>query len=547
MLYKKSIRLILSVLCIYSLTIQTIHAMEDDIDIFNDPRVTDFVANTEFDVQRSFDPATVIAILKDLGAIEILKEDIYLKTHPLVIRSLLDLPQLRPHYYHIFDWGVGAHLFLNQTSAVNFGENSTGIKCYLALQDETLLEKIQCTIDTALGLLPNCDTDQELDITEMLSLFRNGTIQQRRAGFMINGWKTSTPRRFDIMFNVPFYYTENNYFLTDKERAEIERVFGKSNQAQEDSVVKHLVSDKIGFGDFRLYIGREIHHCQNSSLISGVQFTLPTGFALGSGLIGSKFNPCRCLPTIDVESIFGAIEDIGDESPKALAQREKLLERAADLLLGAAYQLNANILETKMGNSGHFGIGGYIDTETYLSKFIDGQWARYWSFRGHISLEYLAPATETRFFIEQRDDRQFDERDFMDKDQAQDNLNFLERKMITRLYPFAYDVKVSPGLTFNYFSKWSYEGNRWGFTVGSDTWIIQQEKQSCPTLTCSESVNLCKAIKPSSYQWRALASLFYKSYRKEEDWIFSLNIDKVVWSKNIGKDFTVSLGFHANF
>ena len=56
------------------------------------------------------------------------------------------------------------------------------------------------------------------------------------------------------------------------------------------------------------------------------------------------------------------------------------------------------ILETPMGNGGHFGLGVFARNRSPLTSFIKQDWARRVVMRSFISLEYLFPATEWRSF-----------------------------------------------------------------------------------------------------------------------------------------------------
>ena len=193
------------------------------------------------------DPNDIIQLLVNLGALEILQEDLYLKTYPLDKRNVLDLPIFLPHTHETKPRSFGSYLFYNETSRMNFSHNSTCISSYLGICEPTLLEKIKTTLDQ----FPEFDFDP----VALLPLFSKMTVQERKLGLMFYGAKRYKKIHFSL--SVPLMYLERNFFVTQEEQEEIERALNITpNEENDDSFTdQHFISDKFGIGDTRILLG----------------------------------------------------------------------------------------------------------------------------------------------------------------------------------------------------------------------------------------------------------------------------------------------------
>jgi len=504
----------------------------DGMDIFADDPELDGSMPIDMTIKRST-PAEIINFLQELHIVDLLQHNIYLRTNPLNTRSLLD-------YSIYFDqkvsydcpWLVGAHGFYNQTSRAYFTSNSDCISSYLNVTDPALLADIQAATSAAQGL-GFCPPD--LDPLAVIPLFNNFTVQDRRIGAMIHAarfWDKATLRMW-----LPLYYLERNFYLTDLERESIETALGALTADEQARFQRdHLVSDKFGFGDTRLEAGFLVRDHETTRIELGFYATIPTAVALYSNIMGNTFHECQARPIFDFANLFNL----------ACTDLAQTLVIATDFMLGALDMLAANLLDEKLGNGGHFGLGLYSQGQTRLHQCPENIYL--WS---KIKLEYLLPAHENRFFINQVDTSCFDSRNFSNTDPAisADNLNFVDQQIVDRLYPYVLRTLVYPGIVFQWTGKACYEAKSWGSSLGLDAWCQGPESfgdVKCCLIPC-QNLNYDTAKLPFAAQGKILGEVFFKAHRPTHQWIVSFNGDYTFVSSGIGKDFSISANVEVNF
>lgn len=493
----------------------------------------------------NINPADVLAFLiDDLDALCILQQDFYLRTNELNQRSLLDYGIFLPQKYCASPWDVGAHFFYNQTTRDNYTRTSTKLCSYLAIFEETFLQELQRRImDIGLEL--------PVDLRSAVPLFRNMTVQERRTGFMFHGMRRWQSYRF--RFWIPFYYNEANFFLTPEELDDIQAFLGITDPGEDMNFArKHLIADKLGFGDLRLNVDFPLARTGGISTKFGVLATIPTACALKKGLYGSHFQKLCHGPILNFCNLFAlAISQM----PENIALLEQIGEQFA---FAALNHFSANLIDNPLGNGGHVGLGLYIRSKTKLNTLIKRPWADHINIISRMTAEYLFPREEKRYFIELSDKARFaalglDRDPKVIIDQAENDpsyartvLGFLEGQFTDRIFPFALPVKVRPGLIFRWITKYMYETDRWGYFVGSDTWLTTREKLTHIKIPKGFPCPLNKKIaqKPFGYQVGVMGNLFWKLPQNK---ILSLNAEYNFSSTGIGFDYMLSINFERLF
>lgn len=516
----------------------------DEDDIMATFANTDWLQGQSFDTTRDVTPCEAVVALISLNALDLLRHDFYRRTNPLNQRSLLDLPIMLPQKYSLSEWVVGGHVFYDQTTRDRFTRRSDSICSYLNILDPNILDNLSSFIDIIREAIPGF----ELNPFDVFPLFANMTIQERRLGFMFHAMRRWNTIRF--RFHLPFYYQESNYYLTEKEQAAIEDELGASED-QDKFASEHFIGDKIGFGDLRLAadfpVGKE------KRLKVGAQVTIPTAFAIKKGLMGSSYCKQERGPKLDFLKLF----ELGQGTEEQQAQAQQM---GTDFALAAVDHLSANLIEIPMGNNHHFGIGGYYRSKFNIGELIERDWAQKLQYKGHVSLELLLPAWERRYFKELDDSNRFKalnlnrSRNSIIDDACDDAvyarrvLEFMECQLTDKFFPFALDARVSPGIVFNSTSKIGYEGKRWGFDFGWNTWVMGPEKINKIKIPkdLPQDLNIKVAEKPLAYQATAFGTLFLKSPRKH-DWYVSLNFGQTFSISGIGEEFSLSLNVEAHF
>jgi len=507
----------------------------------DDPFINEFLDTVGSDLPtRKVDPSDIINLLCEIGAKEILRTDFFLHTNPLNQRSLLDEPLFEPDRCHFASsWIVGAHIFARKKDCSNFTFRSTCINSYLALNEPTLLDRIQNTINLIRNLLN--EPQFNIDINKIFSLFARTTVEERRSGFMFHimrQWQDITLR---VLF--PIYYLESNFSLSNAEQNVITEEFGALNQQEQDNFKKkHFISDELGIGDTRVELDFDLIEKEGFLIRLGTQATVPTAFTWGAGFKGTSFPKPSTFPVFDFDTLFRLAENPTKESPEVVF---RLLSK---FFLGALDRISANLLDTKLGNGGHFGLGIFLRSKVPLNPFIKKSWAQNLAYANRLSIEYLFPVTQKRFFINKINQKQF-ERNFSDTSKAQENLTFLEEKFIQRIYLRAFDTRIQPGIIFRWTSKLCHQGKRWGFNIGTDFWI--QDKEKFRSINASQKtlaqIDIAKAIPPVAYQGKIFGSIVLKVERPQRTWFITLNADGTASNQGLGEDYGVSLNIETTF
>jgi hypothetical protein len=172
--------------------------------------------------------------------------------------------------------------------------------------------------------------------------------------------------------------------------------------------------------------------------------------------------------------------------------------------------------------------------------------------RSFISLEYLFPATEWRSFAIPVNEALFNARDFTQTDDplvVNSNFAFILQQLTDRLFPLAIQARVSPGIIFRWSSQMCYEGDRMGFTLGTDTYVRNREKLSDldATPATKNMINIFNARAPMAYQSKAVGSIFFKVEKPDRIHTISLFADYTFMYKGIGADFMLTLNIDTTF
>jgi hypothetical protein len=539
---------------IFSLIVCAITAARlyaDDFDDLWNQDITDVIDSSEFHLVKAVSNEDIADALIDLGAIDILQHNIYLRTNPLNQRSLLDYPEFLPqreHYNHC--WVFGGQLFWNQMSRAFFDDDSSNISSYLAIRESDILDKLN---DSEIKTI---FTNFDVDPVALLPLFYTITTQQRRLGLMLQVERGTD--RCSYRFIIPFYYLERNFFMTECEQEAIEQQLGKaSNEDAERFARSHLISDQLGFGDSRFYADIDIFDRDYFHAQLGLQVTLPTAFAVAQGLLGRQFQKITERPFFSFSQLFELGN--GNNQSKAMAQ---LL--AQQFTLCALDALAENLLEVGLGNNKHLGIGIYLQTRAELCTLINRPWAEQFFFKNRLSFDYYFPAHEVRNFIENNDLQGFEGLGLLrdaatikaeiaaDPAYAQQVVTFLENQFVDRLFPFPFTTLVCPGVVLHSTSRLMYEAKRGGLHFGADTWLKSRERlrDICVVPAGPQrppNIDVPVATVPLAYQLKLIGSVYYKVVRPQREWTLALNGDATVLSSGIGKDFTVSLNLEVNF
>lgn len=538
----------------------------DDLLAFADtPEVSNIISNSEA-IHRA--PSTtkkgILTLLNSFGIIPLLQENIFLRSNNLKTRSLLDYPEFLPFRHDCDCRAVYVDLFYNQTSRAFFTKNSGNICSYLAVGSDSLNQKIQTIIDAITQANEEIKIDPD-EVFAIINLLQTFTVQERRLGLMIGGKGTIGCWNYNIM--APWYYLERNHFVDANVEAALDKaiadflrnsfnITGPTTPQEAAQVLRtrnqfinnHLISDKFGIGDTRVYFDYPLITKECFSSRGGFLATIPTAFAFKKGLRGNSLSRVINRPLLD---LTGAAD--------ALMQTQTLPTQAQDYLLAFIDNLGAMLLETPLGNGGHFGLGVYAKNKSPLNSWIKQSWADNVTMRSFISLEYLFPATEWRSFRVPVNEALFNAFNFdvtglSDTSSEDQNLintmyAFVQRQLTDRLFPIALRTTVNPGVIFRWSSQLCYEGECNGFTIGTDTYVRNKEKFSNieASAETKRMIDILNARSPLAYQSKVVGSVFFKIEKPETSWVISIIGDYTFMNKGIGADFTLALNTNVAF
>jgi hypothetical protein len=508
----------------------------------DDPVMSEFLdtVGTDHLIHRMLMPEDVLAILLQIQAQDLLQQNFFLKTNVLARRNIIDQPLFdtlleRRTDNTLFDM----QLFFSLTPRCRYTKDSESLSSYLALNDDTLLGRLEETVQGLKNLQPEFDFDP----ARVLSLFQDMRVVERQAGLMFFGhylWKD-----YSLRWLLPFYYFERNFFLTDKELEEVEKEFGASTpQEQKKFQEKYLISDKFGTGDLRLEFNTWVLNKRFTKINAGLQLTLPTACAFAKGLKGSSFDRPHTYPHINLAKFI----DLASDPNATLAKQEEIFNAITELSLGALSRLSANLLDAPLGNGGHVGIGIVVRTETLLKRYIDLPLV----LSTRTSLEYLIPKHEQRFFINCVDTAAFDAIKWTipDSEQvAQSMVDFLEQQALERLFLRSFDVIVSPRLIYRSCYDLSYTYGNWQTHVGLDGFL-----HAFPTIgfpdRCREAASRLSLAKTNPflvYQSKMYLDIGRRFKHDTYTWYIHAGADGAMYSHGIGPNMSVTLGVRFEF
>lgn len=533
-------------------------AFDDLIALVDNQDVTNFITSSSTDTTRQASKSSIIVLLNNLEIIPLLQENVFLRTNNLKSRSLLDYPEFFPFSHTCDERVIYIDLFYNQTTRLNFTKDNTNICSYLGIFQPSFANKLQNVIASIQAVRPNLTID-DLKISRLLELARTFTVQERRLGLMIGGQATYGCWHINIM--APWYYLERNHFVDKKIEdaiesliAEIqEEIIGVQSLTPEQITLderrksafidQHFISDKFGIGDTRIYADRPFFKRKQLTTRIGFLATIPTAFAMKKGLKGTSFSRQINRPLLNLQEIVElAVPPFNQASPDVFNFGLAFLDN-----------LGAMILDTPLGNGGHFGIGILARNKSPLQALIKQDWARNFTMRSFVSLEYQFPAVEWRSFRVPVNEALFNARNLESTDplivDVNSNYAFIVQQITDRLFPMALQARVNPGIIFRWSSQFRYEGESVGFTLGTDTYVRNREKFShvYTNENAKRMIDIFNARSSLAYQSKAVGSIFFNRPKCDRTYCISLYGDYTFMNRGIGADYMLSLHFDVVF
>lgn len=471
---------------------------------------------------------------------DLLELQFYKSTAPVVVRSLFDNPNLRSRRINEQCDGqnqLSMKLFFNQMRKAYLTKCSPYINSYIAIDDPEITEELDrlSNVLKDMQLIP-----QAIDIPMILPLFGKIKLEERRAGGMF-----TYQRRDDCVewrLQVPVYYFEHNFFLTESEReaianAPLFKELGLSGDASsgassgadvEEFLTEHVVNDIFGIGDLRAQCLIDVIEGDNYVLALGGELDLPTALVLARGIIGKSFPSCPGQPPFD----YVGLMCLAQTNPYAAQQ------------LGTQFGVGALDRLTEVAGLAHLGsqhVGLGMISEFNFSFDETLTW------RNFFRLFYSFPGNEKRFFRTIKNPADFN-RDYTSQALAQENERFLSEQSVLFLYPPLAIAKVRPGIITEFTSSLFLERGCTKAELGYDIWYQGSESlRIINSFGVPYPLDACSGTRHSATQYKVFAFVSVDRNDGCYDWRLGFFGDATFANQGIGKDWTLGIDLRTLF
>lgn len=477
----------------------------------------------------------------------LLQFNAYKHTNPPVIRSLHDLPSLRPWYGCDDALCFYATFFYNPMFHAYFTRCGSFLSDYLFIsQEDALIAELE-------NLIP--------EIPQVLPLFNIARLQQRRLGVMLGASKCFGNVRFNMA--IPLFYQELNFYLT---QAQVDALnaspFFGGIQPQPVSegaqnlgfaifdpntfIDRHLISDKIGLGDIRFYLDYMFFDDTRCPWRVGGMLTLPNSTVFRHSIVGSNFDKCYPGPGLSLEEILVLqciAETGGPTDPLTLDAKNKLAVLAQSYAIQFLDRLSATVLQNSLGQqqvSYGFLTEAFVELTDCTHLCLYFEWDQFLQGQEERPVRLVISPGQSL------------ERDYEDPTLAQDNLTFLQQRFINILFPPIANLKVHRGdiIKARFYTQTDWRILQWN--IGYDLWWQGRERlYACTSCALPNAqLDLKSAERPTALQGKIFGGCDVQRHPEYYDtfgWRLGLKGEATVNNYGIGKDWVIGVDFVADF
>ncbi len=483
----------------------TVHADDDDPFDFNEEIPLDF------DLPQKKLPHHHRALLNfnQVQEFSILLEQLKLQnplwtsTKPEKGRDIL---YLMPSKITAIEYGGGScNLFFNMTPKMHLTGNN------LLNVDQLNLTGIALNL---LGRIPGVKNPELLG--GLLPLVKKITLQERKVGSYFQAGLARGP--FILQFHSSLQIGERNFWLNKKDLEEVKElnnfIFGDSKEFDQNN----LYRIHSGLGDTRVKIGLNTINSRRIQTDAGLECIIPTSRA-------SR----KKLAEVNLDA------ELGDDIT--------LVKTLSDSL----FNIRDYLLFSEIGNSGHFGLGFYIESKIDLFKGLGELISR-------VSFDKFFESNEQRLLL-RKQHMSFDEfinaanaaaGAFDDAMARAAGITFGKQYLL----PGVYTLGIEPGGIFNTTFMLSIPYKKFHFRYGYDFYFQQAErfKKLYSDNLSMEDLNTDLAMLKQVVQHKMFSETTYriKNFNNIELDI-GLGADTTIFAHNIGKDWSIYLKFASSF
>lgn len=353
------------------------------------------------------------------------------------------------------------------------------------------------------GLIPGSLSTQE--VNQLLPLFMKMTFQERKTGFLIQSAFLKGP--FTIQLHSSIGLAERNFWLNNRDADTIKAVFAAKFKGGGDFNEKEFYKIRIGMGDTRLKVGLNTINMTSFQTDVGFEAIIPTS---------------RLSYTPKVK--IGLAQTHFDD--------DKLATSALNTLRGVRDYL----INPRLGNNGHFGLGCYLESKVGIFHEAAQLWMR-------CSYDVLFPGTEDRLFLFKKTLSPND----LSLRSSEATINDYVRQYV---FPSSFKANVVPGGILNIVTAASMDlSKKWRWAFGYDFYAQQDEliNQLYNTNVDLQSLRVEDAQSSSVVQHKVFTEIMWHKKTKNKDFGLGLGGDVTLASKGIGEDWTVYFKIASSF
>ncbi|CDK30915.1 hypothetical protein [Candidatus Babela massiliensis] len=471
----------------------------------------------------------------------ILRQNLYLYTNgPIKRRSLLDEPSLRDYCLDHCMWHVVAHPFYNWTPRVPFIRNCEFVNSYINLTNQNVINEVMNTLEVT-----GCSTS--IDVPGILGLFNNIKLQQHRAGVMFSGCTSFD--RLSLTLRAPIYYLLEHYYLSPAEIEAIENApYFTNEEAYPENIYalddvktfgkRHLISDKAGIGDMRFDALLKVYDNDILGVWFGLAATFPTAGNFIKGVLGTKHRHSNKIPEFNIKKLFDLY--LCPSTTEGIREAGNIIsEITTEFLVGILDRLSTILINTPLGNGGHFGIGPHLDIALKFNN--------HWLLHTYGAFQGFASKYEVKYFLTRKCNEDFN-RDYRDEATAEENLRFLNDQIIHTFYPTPIKINVHPRFDLRVAESLECDYAKWHGLIGLDYWYQAKAKFGCVS-KLKDRFFIEKNIDFSAQQLKVFLNFGYRSITLCDKvfWDLEFTGDKDIWSNNVGSSLTVAFRLTLDF
>lgn len=470
----------------------------------------------------------VYGIMDDFGDIDLSQIEAYEQAHPLnpfalrldanVLAAFLennvtesiwkstvapagrDILYLLPHKITAVEYGgFAVNLFFNMTN--NMGVTTEDlIDLGSLLTQEQLLELISFYLGGG---------DRQ-DFEQLLPLFSKITLQERKAGLLLQSAFTKGP--FTVQLHTSVQLGERNFWLDPKDSNAIKRIFREKFGSESEIDEREFYIIRVGMGDTRLKVGLNAVNMTSLQADVGFECIVPT-------------SRLSYTPKISIGLTQPSFEE------------GELAKSGLNTLRG----IRDYLINPRLGNNGHIGLGCYFESKVGLFHEIVQLWIR-------ASHDVLFPADEDRLFMFKQTLKPEDLQRVLDNTpQDQQLVTDYIRQYV---FPSSFKASVYPGGVTNFVCAVNVDfAQRWRGAFGYDFYAQNKEriKKILNTSIDLNDLRVEDAQLSAVSQHKIFAEALYRKKKVKSDWGVGFGGDLTVSNKNIGDDWTLYLKFASSF